>query len=160
MKADGILHDSFATESPVLVLQSLRHVPVIQCNERLHTFMNMNMHVYKWHINVTEYIWNKVLPNVNVTEYIWNKVLPNASKWFSNTILEQLVDEIIVISDPLFIDSSVSWRSFWKHLMEIRESMITENPLLIHLRVLIHELTGKYARPGNRKTIEIHSHVF
>ena len=146
MKVDGILHDSFATESPVLVLQSLRHVPVIQRNERLHTFMNMNMHVYKWHINVTE--------------YIWNKVLPNASKWFSNTILEQLVDEIIVISDPLFIDSSVSWRSFWKHLMEIRESMITENPLLIHLRVLIHELTGKYARPGNRKTIEIHSHVF
>lgn len=96
-----ILHDSFTTESPVLVLQSLRHVPMIQCHERLHTYMN-----------IREY---KI--------YKQNRALLNAGKgakwlWFCNTILEQLVDEIIVISDALFIDSSVSWWSFWTHLMD------------------------------------------
>lgn len=35
--------------------------------------------------------------------------LRNARRKNDYTILEQLVDEIIVISDPLFIDSSVSW---------------------------------------------------
>jgi len=47
------------------------------------------------------------------------------------TILEQLVDEIIVINNALFIDSSLSWRAL-----------------------------GKYTRPGDRKTIDVHSHVF
>lgn len=96
---------------------------------------------------------------------VQNRALLNARRANDYTILEQLVDEIIVISDPLFIDSSVSWWSFWRHLiMEIRvqpKPIITEtiHPLLSQLRVLI-QLTGKYAWPGNRKTIQVHSHVF
>lgn len=96
---------------------------------------------------------------------VQNRGLLNARRANDYTILEQLVDEIIVISDPLFIDSSVSWWSFWRHLiMEIRvqpKPIITEtiHPLLSQLGVLI-QLTGKYAWPGNRKTIQVHSHVF
>lgn len=84
---------------------------MIQCHERLHTYMKMKMNM---NMSMSMHVYTRACAcKIDIYKYtcvrVQNRALLNARRANDYTIFEQLVDEIIVISDPLFIDSSVSW---------------------------------------------------